>query len=276
MLLSQNLPKDFPESTQGALLKMPQAAQREKGQLPNQAITMTIDTEKLAVRLNNVGTRVLTLQEDYELALELFKCSYKLLLPRQLVDTPNLVEAETHLRIIESQTEGIQPLLSRQTGPQENDQSNFPYLVKMPFQIRVYDGCFDENNHDLIAAKVLFNIALSHQLIQPNKAQVAGFYHMSTAALANVEDSDDTFLLAVASMNNFAVWCHATGDFDGQLSGMAKLRQLMADEEYASTLDGTSKFGIQSNMFSLCENMVPKGEDLRAHSFRHDRLENIQ
>lgn len=93
------------------------------------------------------------------------------------------------------------------------------------------------STYSILSATISFNLGLAHQLRNPGEASVARYYHISTAALYDTPDSHDTFLLAVAALNNFAAWCYANGNVVGTQSCLQKLSTLLHDEEYTYDLN---------------------------------------
>lgn len=116
----------------------------------------------------------------------------------------------------------LQPMLI-QPGVASIDPTvggNFPYIPNMA------------------AASILFNLGLTTQLLHPHAMEVPIYYQMSAAAFRNVEDSTETFILAVSLLNNSAVWCHNAGDHIGMSSCLCRIDEIMFDEIGIRTMYG--------------------------------------
>lgn len=131
----------------------------------------------------------------------------------------------------------------------------FPYLVSTPIAL-LPDDCH------LYSASILFNLGLSIQLHQPQSSQVPLFYHRATVVLYDVMDSNETFTMSVAILNNTAVWCHSNRDEEDEAtrarSCVEQVAQLLAEnqrggESFVFQLDASvvSEQGVLANIRAL-------------------------
>ena len=224
---------------------------------------------KLAVTMNNIGASLVDQSIDnnnssqYAVATGLFRHALQTLrlpdnaqnteesyLPRQLLALSSLL-AQSNMVRNNFSTIG-DATLSHQ--PTYSSSSSF-FLVHHAVKLTVTTDHTDSCHANLAIAAILFNLALLHQLTEPYAPDVPDLYHTCAATLRDIDDSNETFLLAVACLNNVGVWCHATGDALGAQSTMEQLSGLMATEdEYG--LEEPVLRGVQSNIICTLEGMA--------------------
>lgn len=213
---------------------------------------------KLAAIMNNVGVTLMEEREtncnesyQYTAAKGLFQNAWQTLnmpnarqidgsaLPQQLsVLSAWLSQSNTEINLV---------------SPFDDQPSSSFFLVQRALTLRDTVD-IDSSQTQLANAVILFNLALLHQLTAPHSRDISHLYRNCAAALVDIPDSDETFLLSVACLNNVGVWCHAAGDVAGAQSTMEQLSGLLAaEDEY--DLEEPVLRGVQSNIICTLEGM---------------------
>ena len=173
---------------------------------------------------------------------------------RMLAAATAIGQAEHQLALAAASSIEWAPAMDSEAGLRREEPS-LPLLVDVPFKLQLPTAGEDDTEtslhyFDLSIAKVLFNVGLCHQLMQRHDAEVPSHYHMSSASLANVPDSSETLFLALAVMNNFAIWCNNNENGTGLESCIDQMVHLLDEESDYPTedWDGPSLNAIRSNI----------------------------
>lgn len=165
-------------------------------------------------------------------------------LPTYLEVVPSPEESEV-VQVVPALDTTRQLLSAYDTVPIESRGYN-PYLYAKPFELPRHEGSTQQTS-----AIIVFNLGLVYQTMCRNASKAGAFYEISSALLANEDDSIETNTLRVAIVNNFGVWCYDNGDEELLRACMDHLASLV--EASADTLPQQVQAGMRSNIRFLLE-----------------------
>jgi hypothetical protein len=134
-----------------------------------------------------------------------------------------------------------------------------PYLYSIPFVVPGSDATSvsvsqsSMRKSQSISCRIVFNLALIHQMVSRTSCKVASFYEIAATLLSNlpsaVEDSEETaamVLLRVVILNNFGVWCYENGEGETMMNSFEQLMDTIQDDH--DVIDPTILQGVRANV----------------------------
>jgi hypothetical protein len=128
-----------------------------------------------------------------------------------------------------------------------------PYLYTKPFPV------LEETNESsslfttqASSSRIVFNLALIHQLVCRSSDKAASFYEIAATLLSSLPDEsdDEIYLLRLVLLNNFGVWCFENAEGESMMACFEQLVESLQEngDEVSSSIDPSILCGIQRNI----------------------------
>jgi hypothetical protein len=128
-----------------------------------------------------------------------------------------------------------------------------PFLYTKPFAVpEETNGSVSQCTTQATSCRIVFNLALIHQLVCRSSAKAASFYEIAATLLSSLPDEqdDEIFVLRLVLLNNFGVWCFENAEGESMMACFEQLVETLQNEDEMSSLsiDPSILHGIQRNI----------------------------
>ena len=122
-----------------------------------------------------------------------------------------------------------------------------PYLYTEAFSVPEDAEDHSPFNTQAMSCRIVFNLALIHQLDCRTSAKAASFYEIAATLLSSLPEEDDIVLLRLVLLNNFGVWCFENAEGESMMACFEQLVDTL-DEASSFFMDSAVLCGVQRNI----------------------------
>lgn len=123
-----------------------------------------------------------------------------------------------------------------------------PYLYTKPFAVPEETNESSSSTTQAMSCRIVFNLALIHQMVCRSSAKAASFYEIAATLLSSLPDEQDEeiFVLRLVLLNNFGVWCFENAEGESMMACFEQLVETLQIEDD----DGMSSLSIDPSILS--------------------------